>query len=140
MMSGTLIALVVAVVTIGVLLILFINFTSSRQKKLDKETYQKVWNAIKSGAKADNNDSLQMAIIKADKLLDKAMREYGVSGETMGQRLKARRGLWSKEDAVWSSHKLRNQIAHESQVNISEQTYRRAMAGFEVALRDLGAL
>ena len=48
-----------------------------------------------------------MAIIKADKLLDRAMREYGVSGTTMGERLKARRGCplkrcfgYKKDNAV----------------------------------------
>ena len=68
------------------------------------------------------------------------MREYGVSGTTMGERLKARHGLWTNEDAVWSAHKLRNQIAHESRVTITTQTFKRAMAAFEQALKDLGAL
>ncbi|MFC2606329.1 hypothetical protein FBF32_03065 [Candidatus Saccharibacteria bacterium oral taxon 488] len=139
-MDGLLIALVVAALVIGGLLMLFIQLTSKRTEKLDRELYRKVWQAVQRVADTNNPDSLQMAIIKADKLLDRAMREYGVSGTTMGERLKARRGLWTHEDAIWSAHKLRNQIAHESRVTITTQTFKRAMAAFEQALKDLGAL
>lgn len=139
-MDWLLIALVVAALVIGGLLMIFIQLASKRAAKLDKEMYRKVWRAICHGADMKQPDSLQMAIIKADKLLDKAMRDSGVAGQTMGDRLKARRGLWSNEDAVWSAHKLRNQVAHEAQVTVSPQTFKRAMAGFEAGLKDLGAL
>lgn len=39
-----------------------------------------------------------MAIVKADKLLDKAMRDCGVAGTTMSDRLKARKGDWTDEN------------------------------------------
>ena len=138
-MDWLLIALVVAALVIGGLLMIFIHLASKRSA-LDREMYRKVWRAICHGADMKQPDSLQMAIIKADKLLDKAMRDSGVAGQTMGERLKARRGMWSNEDAVWSAHKLRNQVAHEAQVAISPQTFKRAMAGFEAGLKDLGAL
>ncbi len=139
-MDGLLIALVVAALTIGTLLIIFIHFTSKRQPKLDQEAYRKVWKSILRGAEAGTADSMQMAIIKADKLLDKAMRDYGVKGKTMAERLKARKGYWSSENSVWAVHKLRNQIAHDEKVSLTEQTFRRAMASYEKALNDLGAL
>ena len=139
-MDGLLIALVVAALVIGGLLMLFIQLTSKRTERLDRELYRKVWQAVQRVADTNNPDSLQMAIIKADKLLDRAMREYGVSGTTMGERLKARHGLWTNEDAVWSAHKLRNQIAHETNVKLTAQSFRRAMTSFEQALKDLGAL
>ncbi len=139
-MDGLLIALVVAALLIGGLLIVFIQLTSRGHKQLDREMYQKVWRAIQRGAKAGNSDSLQMAIVKADKLLDKAMRDCGVAGATMGDRLKARKGDWTDENGLWAAHKLRNQIAHETKVKITAQSFRRAMTSFEQALKDLGAL
>lgn len=139
-MNGLMIALVVAVVVIGGLLMLFIQLTSGRKQTLDIEMYGKVWQMIQRNMDSRNVDSLQMAIVKADKLLDKAMRESGVKGSTMGERLKARKGMWSNENAVWAAHKLRNQIAHDDHVALNEQTARRAMSGFELALKDLGAL
>lgn len=139
-MDGLLTALVIAALVIGGLLIVMIQLTSRPKSTLDKDMYRKVWHAIQHGMDPKNPDSLQMGIVKADKLLDKAMRDSGVPGQTMGDRLKARRGRWSSEDAVWSAHKLRNQIAHETHVTMSKQTARAAMAGFERALKDLGAL
>ena len=139
-MDGLLIALVVAALLIGGLLIVFIQLTSRGHKQLDREMYQKVWRAIQRGAKAGNADSLQMAIVKADKLLDKAMRESSVAGTTMGDRLKARKGDWTDENGLWAAHKLRNQIAHETNVKLTAQSFRRAMTSFEQALKDLGAL
>jgi len=139
-MDGLLIALVVAVLLIGGLLIVFIQLTSRGHKKINKEMYQKVWRAIQHGAKAGGSDSLQMAIVKADKLLDKAMCDCGVAGATMGDRLKARKGDWTDENSLWAAHKLRNQIAHETNVKLTAQSFRRAMTSFEQALKDLGAL
>ena len=139
-MDGLLIALVVAALLIGGLLIVFIQLTSRGHKQLDREMYQKVWRAIQRAAKAGNSDSLQMAIVKADKLLDKAMRDCGVAGATMGDRLKSRKGDWTDENGLWAAHKLRNQIAHETKVKLTAQSFRRAMTSFEQALKDLGAL
>lgn len=139
-MDGLLIALVVAALTIGGLMIIFIQFASKRAPKLNREAYAKVWRAISERANVHSSDSMQMTIMKADKLLDRAMRDYGVAGETMGDRLKARKGYWSNENTLWAAHKLRNQIAHETNVKLNEQTFRRAMASYEEALRDLGAL
>lgn len=139
-MDGLLIALVVAALLIGASLMIAIQITSRRHGGLNRELYRKVWQNIQQGAAAGHPDSIQMAVVKADKLVDKAMRDSGVKGATMGERLKARRGQWSNENALWAAHKLRNQIAHEPQVNINAQVFKRAMAGFESGLKDLGAL
>jgi len=48
-MDGLLIALVVAALLIGGLLIVFIQLTSRGHKQLDREMYQKVWRAIQRG-------------------------------------------------------------------------------------------
>ena len=134
------IALVAAALIIGGLLMLFIQFTSGRRQVLDVEMYRKVWHVIQRSMDTKHADGMQMAIMKADKLLDKAMRESGTKGSTMGERLKTRKGMWTNENAVWAAHKLRNQIAHDDHVSLSEQTAKRAMAGYERALKDLGAL
>jgi hypothetical protein len=122
-MDGLMIALVVAALVIGGLLMLFIQLTSRRQQTLNVEMYQKVWQVIERSMQSGQ-----------------AMRESGVKGTTMGERLKARKGMWTNENAVWAAHKLRNQIAHDDHVALDAQTAKRAMAGFEQALKDLGAL
>jgi transposase len=56
----------------------------------------------------------------------------------MGERMK--NSTWSNADAVWQAHKLRNRIAHESDVTVSYDDARRALAGFKLGLKDLGAI
>ena len=92
----------------------FIQLTSRGRGQIDKEMYQRVWRQILRNVETRKSESMQMAIMKADKLLDKAMRDCGVAGETMGERMKSRKGYWSDENGLWAAHKLRNQIAHET--------------------------
>ena len=73
-MDGLLIALVVAALVIGGLLMLFIQLTSKQTEKLDRELYRKVWQAVQRVADTNNPDSLQMAIIKVARPGDARIR------------------------------------------------------------------
>ena len=46
--------------------------------------------------------------------------------------------LFSDRNGIWSAHKLRNRIAHELDVKVSEKETRTALTQFKKALRDLG--
>ncbi len=81
-----------------------------------------------------------MVLLNADKLLDQALKERGFSGNTMGERMKSANKIWSNANHVWGAHKLRNQIAHESEIKVSLNMTRRALASFRQALKDLGAI
>lgn len=139
-MDATLIGLVIAALVIAGILYLIIHFTGYQSGGLDKERYQVSWLKIENAVDTNNGDSMQMAIVKADKLLDLALQESGAKGGTMAERLKSQQKTWSSANAVWAAHKLRNQIAHEQHVSINADTYRRAMASFRRALKDLGAV
>ena len=81
-----------------------------------------------------------MAVVEADKLLDKALREMGTAGNNMGERLKRSSGKFTQLNAVWHAHKLRNQIAHEHGFNVEYLQAKRALNSFRQALKDLGAI
>jgi hypothetical protein len=83
---------------------------------------------------------LKSAINEADKLLDYAMRQKGYPGETMGERLKSAGRDLTNRDATWRAHKLRNALAHEVAFDLVPSQAKEALADFERALRDLGAL
>ena len=98
------------------------------------------WLSIEQQLKQNESSSFSLCVLNADKLLDQAMRERGVKGETMGERMKASKDIWSNANAVWGAHKLRNQIAHDTDVRVSYDDARKALAGFKQALRDMGAI
>jgi len=81
-----------------------------------------------------------MAIMNADKLLDKALRQIATPGVTMGDRLKVSGGKFSKINDVWFAHKVRNQVAHESDYKLNVMTARKVLAIFKRSLKELGAL
>ena len=90
--------------------------------------------------KQDNPASFQMTIINGDKLLDKAMVEMGIAGKTMGDRLKKAGSRFSNLNAVWRAHKLRNAIAHETDLEVSYKQAFNALQIYKQALKDLGAI
>ncbi|MEP6710137.1 MAG: hypothetical protein ABJA64_00265, partial [Candidatus Saccharibacteria bacterium] len=107
---------------------------------LNIEKYRVKWLSIEQQLKRDEESSYHLTVLNADKLLDQALRERGLKGNTMGERMKAASQTWSNANSVWGAHKLRNQIAHESEVRVQYDDARRALAAFKQGLKDLGAI
>ncbi len=139
-MDGAVLAFVVGVLVVGILLIVVIALTKKGPGPLDVDKYRLKWLAIEKQLDRTQPASCHLAVLNADKLLDQALRERSVRGETMGERMKNAKDTWSNANAVWTAHKLRNQIAHESDVQVGYDDARRALAGFKQALKDIGAI
>jgi hypothetical protein len=108
--------------------------------ELDKEEYAKEWDRIMSSVDTGNNSTMQMAILDADKLLDKALKQISTPGVTMGDRLKVSSSKFSKINDVWYAHKVRNQVAHETDFRLNVMTARKVLAIFKRSLKEIGAL
>jgi hypothetical protein len=139
-MDGTFFGVFAAVLIIGALLMAMVTLTKKGGKQLDVEKYRMKWLSIENHFKRDEESSYHLCILNADKLLDQALREHGVKGNTMGERMKSAQTSWSNANAVWTAHKLRNQIAHEPDVRVTYDTARYALASFKQALKDVGAI
>jgi len=129
-----------AIFIFGGLLFVVITFAKRGGSQFDVEKYRSRWLGIEQQVKRDEESSYHMAILNADKLLDQALRDKGVPGQTMADRMKKLQSKWSNANSVWSAHKLRNRIAHETDVRIDYDGTRRALAAFKQALKDLGAI
>jgi hypothetical protein len=139
-MSSYVFFLLAGVLVIAGLVLWLIFRFQHGSSQLDIEKYRKKWLEIERQLNRDDTRSCQFAIIEADKLLDCALKETGVKGDTMGERMRTAKDKWSNRDAVWRAHKLRNQIVHETNVQVTYDTARRALAGFKRALKDIGAI
>ena len=89
---------------------------------------------------ADNKKTYPDFEFNGDKLVDTALRELQIKGQTMGERLKGSRDKFSSPNSLWHAHKLRNVVAHEHDAEINFDQTRRALNGFKQALKDLGAI
>jgi uncharacterized membrane protein YdfJ with MMPL/SSD domain len=134
------VVILVVIALLAVFMLIFLSTTRKHVDGLDKSEYAAEWERIVGSVESGNSSSLQMAIMDADKLLDKALRQIGTPGVTMGDRLKVSSGKFSKIDDVWFAHKVRNQVAHEADFKLNVMTARRVMAIFKRSLRELGAL
>jgi len=129
-----------AVLFVGVLLMVIITLTRKTPAGINREEFRTKWMQIERSLSVNDEGSNFLAILNADKLLDHALKARGFKGETMAERLKSASAQLHNRNAVWTAHKLRNRIAHESDVKISPTATRQALKAFKSGLRDLGAI
>jgi len=139
-MDGSLSCFLIAILIVGVLIFIAIFLTGKRGHHFDTEAFQIRFLKIENSLKKDVPVSYSMAIIEGDKLLDAALMEMGIPGKTMGDRLKRSGDRFSELNQVWRAHKLRNAIAHETDLEISYKQAQTALNIYKQALRDLGAI
>ena len=138
-MDGTTLLLLAGVLVIGGILLAVVMLGRGGTHQLDSVKYQTAWLAIELKLKKDHPDTYMLTVMEADKLLDQALKERGFVGQTMGDRMKAANKQWTRANAVWGAHKLRNRYAHEANTNASYKEVAIALAAFRRGLRDLGA-
>ena len=134
-----------ALILFGVLLVAFVGVTylvvgTKTGGRLATDKYQAAWLTIQHSLEQHNAASWQLAVMNADKLLDQALRERHVRGKTMGERMKAADKQWHNANQLWAAHKVRNQLAHETNATITYDTAVRSLAAFRQGLKDLGAI
>lgn len=99
------------------------------------------WQEIRRLANSPNPSDWNMAIIRADGLLDDVLQHLGYEGETMADRLKiVDPGKLPSLDRVWSAHRLRNTIVHGPMQEHTRETVVHALRSYELALKELGVL
>ena len=139
-MDGGVVTFIIAILIVAVLIFVAILLTGKRGYHFIVTQYQSKFLASENKLSADNAATYSTTIIEADKLLDKAMIEMGVVGKTMGDRLKRIGSRFSNLNAVWRAHKLRNAIAHESDIEVTFKQASNALQIYKQALKDLGAI
>ena len=139
-MDGGVVTFIIAILIVAVLVFLAILLTGKHGYTFNREVYQTKFLAIENKLNQKNAATFMTTVIEADKLLDKALIEMGVPGKTMGERLKKCGDKFTHLNAVWRAHKLRNALAHESDLEISYKQSYNALQVYKQALKDLGAI
>lgn len=129
-----------AILIAGGLLFIVISLTKRSPRMLDQEKYRSRWMSIETRLKRDDENTYMVCLLEADKLLDQALRDRGLSGKTMAERMKQFQGKWTNGNGVWAAHKLRNRLAHETDVRIDYERARQALIAFKQGLKDTGAI
>lgn len=128
-----------AIIILGGLLFAFMTFGRSKSS-LNVEMYRKKWLEIENILQKNDESTFHLAIIRADSLLDMALKEKGYLGNTMAERMVSSKHRYSNNNALWLAHKLRNKVVHEHNFKISYKTTRQALVTYKKALKDVGAV
>ncbi len=105
-----------------------------------KARIAKAWKEVEEHTRVADDTHLRMAVIKADGVLDMALRAKAFPGQTMGDRLKFASHKYRNLKKVRWAHSLRNTLAHEPLKALSHNQALGAVNAFRAALRDLGAI
>ncbi|HCZ28892.1 TPA: hypothetical protein DHU97_04095 [Candidatus Saccharibacteria bacterium] len=130
----------IVILLVGGSILFLIGYGRKGGSQLDQERYRRSWLTIERQLVRHQEASFHLVVLNADKLLDQALKQRGFKGETMGDRMKAAKQSWTSANNIWTAHKLRNRIAHETDVRIDYDTVRRALAAYKQALKDVGAI
>ena len=78
--------------------------------------------------KSENQIELKHAVMEADKLVDYIFQAKNYQGETFADRLRSAESFIEKDvyNSIWNGHKVRNQIAHENELRITNDELRSA--------------
>ena len=99
------------------------------------------WRAVLQKAALNPPQSYTLAIIEADKVPDEALKHVGLQGEHMADRLeKLNGGDMRTLEGLWRVHRLRNELVHAPDFDISEVDAKDVLAVYEKFLKELGVL
>lgn len=104
-----------------------------------KKEVEENWTHIRELANSQNPSDWNMAILRADALLDDILLHLGYEGETIAEKLKiVDTAQLTSIDRIWSAHRLRNSIAHDPLEQHTKETIVHALRSYEQALKELG--
>lgn len=139
-MDQSIVFLFAAIIIVAAIMFALICVTKKVGKHIDVEKYRAKCLEIEHQLKPDEPSSYQLCVLNGDKLVDQALRDLGIKGQTMGERLKNSASMYSDRNGIWTAHKIRNVIAHETNAVVTYEQAKRALSCFRQALKDLGAI
>lgn len=112
--------------------------TAGERAAPSEDLVSKPWQDVVRKMASANPSDWNLAVIRADALFDGVLKDMGLSGDTMGDRLKQLDlAKLATLNEIWEAHKIRNRIAHETDRVLTHEEAARAIGAFEAALREL---
>lgn len=117
------------------------NFWAGRHQD-KKISVLPAWLALMERARSATPEAAPLLLIEADKLVDDTLKQLGVSGDTMLERLQrlVREQEFKTLEAFWRAHKVRNNIAHTPNYSIRRAEIEKHLASYGAFLKELGCL
>jgi hypothetical protein len=113
--------------------------SQAKFRAVDWLSVEAKWRLIDQMASTNDQAQKKQAIIQADMLVDDILKQAGVSGKTMGERLKSivtviPRDLYHQ---LWQAHKKRNELVHESGSFVADWELSQYLNSFRLAISEM---
>lgn len=109
-----------------------------RPPKLKREYFKQEWQDLQKLLR--NKDRWDVALVRADKLFDIALKKNRYRGGSMGERMVKAQKKFTDNDGAWFAHKLRKQVESDPDFKLTEKDLKNALIAIRQVLKDLGAL
>ena len=105
-------------------------------KKVDWLSVEGKLRSLEQMALLPDQAMAKQAVIQADILVDSIMKEAGVRGQTMGERLKTLRNDLPKNvySPLWQAHIKRNELVHDSGSFVADWEKQKYLHAFKEAI------
>lgn len=108
---------------------------------LRSKVFQDRWGSVLRRFSANVPDTMRLAIIEADTLVDSVLKDIGLEGEHMADRLAKLNPTTLKGlNGLWRAHRLRNDLVHTPGFALSPKDAREAIKYYEDFLREIKIL
>ncbi|TSC69047.1 MAG: hypothetical protein G01um101466_208 [Parcubacteria group bacterium Gr01-1014_66] len=96
------------------------------------------WGEINRLASSENASDRNMAVLRADALMENTLHQLGYEGATFADRLRLVSPVTLPSiDALWSAHRIRNIIAHDPVEKHAPAMLKEALSAYARALQEL---
>jgi hypothetical protein len=119
------------------------HLKANKKKKSEPATpvVTAAWTKMQAKLRDRTPDSLRLAIIEADGIVDEVLKRMGLSGETFADRLgRLNPEHYTTLDRLWDAHRVRNNLVHTPDFQVSTVKAEEAIAAYEAFLKDVKAL
>lgn len=105
---------------------------SSTQTNQSSNNKADRWRAITKKLESESEDMWKIAIMDADILLGEVLDEQGFDGSTIAEKLQSAATLHKDIiQYVWDAHKVRNAVAHEAAMALTNREAQLAISNYE---------
>ncbi|MBE2279032.1 MAG: hypothetical protein IAE91_01455 [Ignavibacteriaceae bacterium] len=131
------IIVIVGIIIVVIVVLVLISGGGGSKNSTWKSTAKTSLYSAENKMKSNNYYEVKDSLVELDKLLDFILKSKMIRGETLGERLKNAKNIFSKSDynLLWEAHKLRNQLVHEVGQNVNVNLIRKNAQNMASILR-----
>lgn len=108
---------------------------------IKRAIYAEGWRSVLRKFSSGSPESVRIAIVEADALVDRLLRDIGFKGDTLAERLQKLDGEEVRSvSGVWDAHRLRNNLVHSPGFSLSSQEAETALKKYEAFFKELEIL